>query len=145
GTGLDAWIVQREVSDPVGYVDLWLADAAEDPADRSARAAGWLDWFDAAKVEAVGLGLVTLRASGRDDPVVRVEDLRQQVDQPFGTHVAAWFDRADWLRDHDPLDARLRTAHGLQLRQEATHDPDEGAGWRMDRQYLVLPDGVRWV
>jgi len=145
GTGLDAWIVQREVSDPVGYVDLWLADAAEDPADRSARAAGWLDWFDAAKVEAVGLGLVTLRASGRDDPVVRVEDLRQQVDQPFGTHVAVWFDRADWLRDHDPLDARLRTAHGLQLRQEATHDPDEGAGWRMDRQYLVLPDGVRWV
>jgi methylase of polypeptide subunit release factors len=59
GTGLDAWVVQREVSDPVGYVNLWLADAAEDPATQPARAAAWLDWFDANKIEAVGLGLVT--------------------------------------------------------------------------------------
>ena len=34
GTGCDAWIVQREVSDPVEYVNLWLRDASEtfDPA-----------------------------------------------------------------------------------------------------------------
>ena len=45
GTGCDAWIVQREVSDPVEYVNLWLRDASEafDPA----RAEAWLDWFDA--------------------------------------------------------------------------------------------------
>jgi hypothetical protein len=143
GTGLDAWIVRREVSDPVGYVSLWLDDAAEDPAARSARAAAWLDWFDANKVEAVGLGLVTLRASGRDEPVVRVEDLRQAVDQPFGEHVAAWFDRADWLRAHDLLGARLRAADGLRLHQEATRDAS--GGWAVDRQLLALPDGARWV
>jgi hypothetical protein len=142
GTGLDAWIVQREVSDPVGYVSLWLADAAEDPAAQSARAADWLDWFDAHKVEAVGLGLVTLRAGGHADPVVRVEDLRQAVDQPMGTHIAAWFDRADWLRTHPLLDAKLRTADGLHLRQEASRAPD---GWTVDRQFLALTDGLRWV
>src|SRR6185295_16425325 len=91
GTGLDAWIIQREVSDPVGYVNLWLADAAADPAAQPQEAAAWLDWFDANKIEAVGLGLVTLRAAGHDDPVVRVEDLRQGVDQPLGAQIGPWF------------------------------------------------------
>ncbi len=145
GTGLDAWIIQREVSDPVGYVNLWLADAAEDPATQPQRAAAWLDWFDANKIEAVGLGLVTLRAAGHDDPTVRIEDLRQAVDQPMGDQVAAWFDRQDWLRGHSAetlLAARLRSAAGLQLRQEATQTAD---GWQVDRQLLVQTAGLHWV
>ncbi len=74
-------------------VELWLADAAQGGDIR--RTVEWLDWFDAHKVEAVGFGLVTLRRSGHEDPVVRVEDLRQAVDQPLGDQVAAWFDRQD--------------------------------------------------
>ncbi|MDF2583801.1 MAG: methyltransferase, partial [Mycobacterium sp.] len=31
GTGLHAWVVQRELADPVSYVSLWLADAGESP------------------------------------------------------------------------------------------------------------------
>jgi methylase of polypeptide subunit release factors len=145
GTGLDAWIIQREVSDPVGYVNLWLADAAEDPATQPARAATWLDWFDANKIEAVGLGLVTLRAGSHDDPAVRVEDLRQAVDQPLGSHVEPWFDRQDWLRGQSAdslLGARLVAADGLQLNQEATRGPE---GWQVDRQLLTLTGGLRWV
>lgn len=141
GTGLDAWVIQREVADPVTYVNMWLSDANE-PGDR---AADWLDWFDAHKIEAVGFGLVTLRKSGHDDPVVRVEDLRQQVEPPFGDRVAAWFDRQDWLRNRDAdgvLDARYRAADGLQLRQEATMGPE---GWAVDRQVLAMTGGLRWV
>jgi methylase of polypeptide subunit release factors len=144
-TGLDAWIVQREVSDPVSYVNLWLADAAEAPGDQPARAAEWLDWFDANKIEAVGLGLVTLRAAGHDVPSVRVEDLRQPVDQPLGEHVVAWFERQDWLRGMSAetiMDARLRMDADLQLRQEATHTAD---GWQVDRQLLAQTTGLRWV
>jgi methylase of polypeptide subunit release factors len=145
GTGLDAWVIQREVSDPVGYVNLWLADAAEDPAAQPVRAAAWLDWFDANKVEAVGLGLVTLRAGGHDDPTVRVEELRQPVDQPFGAQVEEWFGRQDWLRGQSLgtlLDGRLTAAGGLQLRQEASRGPD---GWQVDRQLLALTSGLHWV
>jgi methylase of polypeptide subunit release factors len=142
GTGLDAWVIEREVSDPVGYVSLWLADAAEDPAAQPALAAAWLDWLELHKVEAVGLGLITLRAAGRDDPRVRVETLRQPVDQPLGVQVAAWFDRQDLLATGSLLDVRLRTPEGLQLRQEATRGED---GWQVDRQLLALPDGLRWV
>lgn len=143
GGGLDAWVIQREVADPVAYVNLWLADASEraDPQ----RVAQWLDWFDAHKVEAVGFGLITLRRAGHDHPVVRVEDLRQPVDRPLGEQVVAWFDRQDWLHGRDAealLAARYRAADGLRLTQEATVGPD---GWAVDRQVLAMPHGLRWT
>jgi len=139
--GLDAWIIQREVCDPVEYVNLWLRDASE-PFD-PARAQAWLDWFDEHKVEAVGFGLVTLRRGGRDDPIVRVEDLRQAVEPPLGAQVAAWFDRQDWLsaRGATLLDARLRRADGLRLLQEANHDGDD---WEVSWQRVTLPGGLKW-
>jgi hypothetical protein len=143
GTGLDAWVIQREVADPMAYVNLWLADASEAADPR--RVEAWLDWFDANKVEAVGFGIVNLRRSGHDDPVVRVEDLRQSVQHPMGDQIAAWFDRQDWLRGRDAaglLSARYRTADGLELRQEATLG---GEGWAVDRQVLAMPTGLRWT
>lgn len=142
GTGLDAWVVQREVADPMTYVNMWRSDAGE--SDDPRRAAEWLDWFDAHKVEAVGFGLVNLRRGGHDDPIVRVEDLRQQVEAPFGTQIAAWFDRQDWLRGRDTaglLAATYRMADGLLLRQEATMGDE---GWGVDRQVLTMPHGLRW-
>ncbi|MEE6262991.1 DUF7782 domain-containing protein [Plantactinospora sonchi] len=143
GTGLDAWVIQREVADPMAYVNLWLSDASE--AADPQRAAAWLDWFDAQKVEAVGFGLVSLRRAGHDDPVVRVEDLRQQVPSPLGEQIAAWFDRQDWLRargDAGLLTTRFRAADGLQLRQEATMGDDD---WVVDRQVLAMSHGLRWT
>jgi methylase of polypeptide subunit release factors len=139
GTGCDAWIVQREVSDPVEYVNLWLRDASEafDPA----RAEAWLDWFDAVKTEGVGYGLVTLRRSGRDVPVVRVEELRQVPVPSLGAHVPGWFDRQNWLADNDVLDFSYEQAPGLRLTQEALFDADD---WAVDRQVLVQTDGLKW-
>ncbi|MDI5942733.1 methyltransferase, partial [Micromonospora sp. DH15] len=143
GTGLDAWVIQREVADPMAYVNLWLTDVGE--AADPHRAAAWLDWFDAHKVEAIGFGIVSLRRGGHADPVVRVEDLRQRVEPPLGGQIAAWFDRQDWLRAHGAdglLDARYRAAEGLQLRQEATMGDE---GWAVDRQVLAMPHGLRWT
>ncbi|MEU6076439.1 methyltransferase [Micromonospora sp. NPDC047074] len=143
GTGLDAWVVQREVADPMAYVNLWLTDVGEAADPR--RAAAWLDWFDAHKVEAVGFGIVSLRRAGHDTPVVRVEDLRQRVEPPLGDRVDAWFDRQDWLRARDTdglLAARFRAADDLQLRQEATMGDE---GWAVDRQVLAMPHGLRWT
>jgi methylase of polypeptide subunit release factors len=142
GTGLDAWVIQREVSDPVAYVNLWLSDAGEttDPVRR----AEWLDWFDAGKIEAVGLGLITLRNAGHDDPTVRIEDLRQPVEPPLGAAVTAWFERQDWLRAHpadDLLRTRLRAAPDLALHQEASLGAD---GWTVEHQRLALREGLRW-
>jgi hypothetical protein len=142
GSGLDVWAIQREVSDPHSYVDLWLTDAAEEHDPR--RAAEWLDWFDRQKVEAIGFGLVTARNAGHDTPVVRVETLRQALPRPFGGLVSAWFDRQDWLRyatADDLLDARYRAADGLRLHQEAVVGPE---GWDVVRQSLVQTAGLGW-
>jgi methylase of polypeptide subunit release factors len=138
GTGCDAWIVQREVSDPVEYVNLWLRDASEtfDPG----RAQAWLDWFDAAKATGVGYGVVTLRRSGRDVPVVRAEDLRQAPEPSLGAHVPSWFGTQDWLASHDVLAAAYARAPGLRLTQDAAFSDD----WVVDRQVLVQADGLRW-
>jgi methylase of polypeptide subunit release factors len=143
GTGCDAWVIQREVSDPVEYVNLWLRDAAETFDPR--RAEAWLDWFAAEKIEAVGFGLVTLRRTDKKDPLVRVEDLRQHVPPPFGTQVKEWFDRQDWLAANPGpalLDARLRRADGLRLTQDAAL---VGPDWEVDRQVLTMTDGLRWT
>ncbi|HEX6873518.1 MAG TPA: methyltransferase [Micromonosporaceae bacterium] len=143
GTGCDAWIIQREVSDPSEYVRLWLRDAAE-PVD-PARAEAWLDWFDANQIEAVGFGLVTVRAGGHADPMVRAEDLRQQVQPPLGEQIGAWWDRQDWLAAH-PGPALLgecyQRAPDLRLTQEAEHDGDD---WAVDRQVLALGGGLHWA
>nr|WP_198154127.1 methyltransferase [Catenuloplanes japonicus] len=142
GTGLDAWVIQREVADPMSYVDLWLADASDggDPH----RKAAWLDWFDAHRIEAVGFGLISLRHTGADDPAVRIEDLRQQVEGTLGERVRDWFGRQDWLRGHDRsglLATRYRLAEGTQLLQEATMGDE---GWLVDRQVLRMTQGARW-
>jgi methylase of polypeptide subunit release factors len=149
GSGCDAWVIQREVSDPVEYVNLWLRDASETVTSTGgvdpARAQAWLDWFDANRIEAVGFGLVTLRRGGRRDPVVRLEELRQSVEPPLGAQVVAWFDRQDWLAAHpgpDLLATRLRRPDGLRLTQEASHADGD---WRVDRQLLTQPDGLRWA
>ncbi|MFF5179233.1 methyltransferase [Micromonospora sp. NPDC000316] len=144
GTGLDAWVIQREVADPMAYVDLWLTDVGESTDPQ--RMAAWLDWFDAHKVEGIGFGIVSLRQGGHADPMVRVEDLRQRVEPPLGDQVGAWFDRQDFLRVRRDTDAllaeRYRAADGLQLRQEATMGDE---GWAVDRQVLAMPHGLRWT
>jgi len=119
-----------------------MSDAGEavDPE----RIAAWLDWFDAQRVESIGFGLVSLRRGGHDDPVVRVEELRQQVEAPLGAQVTAWFDRQDWLHERDLdalLAARYRAVDGLRLEQEASLGAD---GWEVGRQVLATTGGLRW-
>lgn len=142
GTGCDAWVWQREVQDPAEYAGMWLRDSQEDIGPAYERRYGeWLDWMCAHQVEAVGFGMVTMRATGAADPVVRVEDVRQQVSQPVAGPIADWFDRQDWLRSvPDLLGARLRAAPDVVLEQVASLN----GGWQVDVQRLHLTDGMRW-
>jgi hypothetical protein len=143
GTGCDAWVWQREVQDPGEYVSMWLRDGGEEGSPGyDGKYGRWLDWLAAHDVAAVGFGIVTLRASGSSDPVVRIEEVRHRVEQPTGPHIGSWFDRQDWLRGTPDLRAaRLTAAPGLQLEQQAGIGAD---GWEVDRQRLRLPDGLRW-
>jgi methylase of polypeptide subunit release factors len=73
GTGLDAWIVEREVQDPALYAETWIRDGGTLPRtgefDRLYGA--WLDDFRERGVTAVGFGYVVLRRPLDGAPTLR--------------------------------------------------------------------------
>lgn len=153
--GVDAWIIQREVADPDLHVGTWQRDAGLDLASPTARAqaGAWLDWMDAARVEAIGFGMITLRRpdEGRTDGpgTVVFEDLPGAVDDPLGPEVEGWLDRVDWLRAHAGddalLDARLTVAPSVVLERWADHRAEPGAeGWAEAGAAVARTDGPRW-
>lgn len=104
-SGLDGWVVQREVLDPAEYAETWLRDGGEsrdrDPAAWDAAVGAWLDDLTARGVDAVGLGFVVLRRPVEDRPgrtrLRRLEEQHGPVSGPLGPHVA------DVLAAHDLL------------------------------------------
>lgn len=124
GSGCDAWIVQREVSDPAEYVELWLKDAGLHGAPTyRERYDEWLEWFDAQLAVGVGFGWITLRKTSAQ-PVVRIEDWPHPVEQPLAAAIERWLADVDWLRENGDAklwEARLRVAEGVE--QEMIGEP----------------------
>jgi hypothetical protein len=94
--GLHAWVVQRELADPVSYVSLWLSDAGETPEETARRGGQWLDWFAEENIAGVGMGLISLRApaaggSGAPDHVF--EEISGAGEVVTGPAVDAFFAR----------------------------------------------------
>ena len=146
GLSCDAWVLQRDVQDPASYVSLWLADSGDTAGPAfQAKYDAWLAWFDAHDIEAIGFGMVLLKATRSTDPIVVIEEAMQPVAQPLGPHVSSWFDRQDWLRttsDEALLDASLRLATDVSLEQVAQRNPD--GGWKVLGQVLRQESGLRW-
>ncbi len=133
-TGCDALVLQRELLDPFEYIEIWLTDAgllgAPDYLERYTR---WLDYFAATGIESVGMGWITLRKSGRDQPELRFEDWPHAVHQPVGGALGDFFGAIEPSR----LDA-----HQFLSRRWATHPgvvkETVGAPGAADPQHLVL-------
>jgi methylase of polypeptide subunit release factors len=127
-SGLDGWVVQRELQDPAQYAELWMRDGGDPAPDRRAELyEAWLDDFAARRVESVGFGLVTLRRPVSGAPGLRrVEDLPGGLEEPVGEHVAACLAAHDWLwarTDGELLAERLRVAGDVT--EERYHRPGD--------------------
>lgn len=112
GTGLDAWVVQREVQDPAEYAETWARDGGHHPGtvDFNGMYAAWLDDFAARDVEAIGFGVVTLQRPRTDrEPFVDLMECGWPVASPMGPTVLAGLDARTWLAEHDD-DALLDVA-----------------------------------
>lgn len=89
--GMDAWIVQRERTDPAAYVELWLADAGlTGTAEYTRRYDEWLTWFEQEGIDAIGFGWLNLHNSQRDSPIITMEDWQGPIRGPIGPDVARW-------------------------------------------------------
>lgn len=112
GTGLDAWVVQRETQDPAEYAETWARDGGHHPgtADVDAMIAAWLDDFEARDVESIGFGVLTLQRPRADrPPFTDLMDVPTPVESPMGERVLAGLAARTWLAEHDD-DAVLDTA-----------------------------------
>lgn len=145
-TGCQAWVWQREVTDPGEYVSLWLRDAGEVPGTDSWRRRydRWLDWFTEAGVLGVGMGLVSIRRTGAGTTDVVCEDVPQPYERPAGAEIEGWFARRTWLRTAGTdglLDARLRADADL---IQTTHSLTGSQGWQPALLNLRRSHGMRW-
>ena len=94
-TGLDAWVVEREVQDAALYSETWIRDGGTRPGPEFDRLyAAWLDDFERRGVTAVGFGYLTLRASSRG--VRRLERLDSALGGSLGVHIAETLEASDW-------------------------------------------------
>ena len=97
-TGLDAWVVEREVQDAALYSETWIRDGGTRPGPEFDRLyEAWLDDFDRRGVTAVGFGYLTLRATSRG--LCRLERLDSAVGGGLGVHVAETLAANDWQWD----------------------------------------------
>lgn len=93
-SGLDGWVVQREVLDPAHYAETWLRDGGltpeRDRATWEAAAEAWMADLAARDVEAVGFGYLVLRRPAADvgPRRHRLEELSGPVGPALGERVA---------------------------------------------------------
>jgi methylase of polypeptide subunit release factors len=97
-TGLDAWLVEREVQDAALYSETWIRDGGTRPGDEfDALTEAWLDDFESRKVSKVGFGYLTLRRPRTGPPTLRrLERLGGPVGGALGEHFAETLAAHDW-------------------------------------------------
>lgn len=131
-SGLDGWVVQRELQDPAQYAETWIRDGGTTPdRDRAAwasRYGEWLDDFASRDVEGIGFGFVTLRKPLGEPSLRRLEEVTGTVRQPLGPSIAASLAAHDWLQsmtDGELADQRLVVAPDVTEERYLTPgDPD---------------------
>jgi len=103
GSGLDVWVVQRDVQDPAQYAELWARDGGHLPGTPGFERmyAAWLADFAARGVDSIGFGVVTVQrpATQRDTWVELVEE-SGPVAAPMGPAILAGLRARTWLAEH---------------------------------------------
>lgn len=131
GKSLDAWIIQREVQDPVEYAAMWLRDGGLTP-ERSGIAfenalAAWQEDFDSRQVSGVGMGYLVFHAPGAVvEPWRVLEEVPTSGQGALGEHVAQVIAAHEALRGLDDAQVaalKLHTASGLSKEEALTPTP----------------------
>jgi hypothetical protein len=104
GTGLDAWVVQRDQQDPAQYAETWARDGGHQPGTDAfdTMYTAWLADFAARGVVAIGFGVVTLqRPQTPREPWRDLMEVTGPVASPMGPAVLAGVRARTWLAEHD--------------------------------------------
>jgi methylase of polypeptide subunit release factors len=125
GTGLDAWIIERDTQDAAQYAETWIRDGGTKPGtpDFDRLYAAWLDDFEARRVTDVGFGYITLRMPLAGSPTLRrLERLHGSLgsnEAGLGLHLASVLVVHDWQAAR--TDAELASSH-LTVKPDVTEE-----------------------
>lgn len=115
GTGLDAWVIEREVQSAEQYAETWIRDGGVKPGGEfDTLYDAWLDDFASRRVTRVGFGYVTLRMPQGKSTLRRLERHHGGTGSAgLGEVIAATLRAHDWqfpLSDEALAQARLTVA-----------------------------------
>ena len=129
-TGLDAWMIEREVQDPALYAETWIRDGGTRPgtAEFDSLYSAWLDDFAERGVTSVGFGYLLLRRPL--DPAAprlrRFERISTPLGAGLGEHLAATVAAWDWLSSRDDVElAGTRFAVASDVTEERHYWPGD--------------------
>lgn len=134
-TGVIAWVLQRDVADPMLYVGTWLSDESIDPRSPEGfeRTRHWLAHFDDAGVTGVGFGYIAVKKIADDQPSdILVEEFPQPYSSFLGGEIEEYFARAEWLSaasEADILDSRYALRPGLAKEDVTVADSESQIGF----------------
>ncbi|RNI18317.1 DUF7059 domain-containing protein [Flexivirga caeni] len=116
GTGLDAWVVQRDTQDPAEYAELWSGDGGirSGTRDYERLYAAWLRDFAERGVAEIGFGVITVQLpQTRRRPWLDLVEVTGPVRSPMGPAIDAGLRARTWLAEAGEqrlLDAHLTVA-----------------------------------
>jgi hypothetical protein len=143
GIGCDALVLVREVLDPAAHAANWLRQT-EQPDRWEPEYDRWMAYYERHRIEAIGLGLITMRKGAGADGWFRAEQAEQDFAMPCGDHLGAAFELADFLGAHEG--DRLAAAH-LCVAPDVVLDERAGLhaerGWSVTDRRLRQTAGLR--
>ncbi len=102
---LEAWVVEREVLDPLAYAELWVRDGGTAPGSPAygPLVQAWLDDFAERGVTAIGFGYLVLRHASEAPTLARYERVAGAVGGALGPHITAALTAHDTIERLDDL------------------------------------------
>jgi hypothetical protein len=141
GTGCDTLVLVRETLEPAVHAASWLRQT-EAVDGWEPEYGQWMAYYARHRIEAIGIGLVTMRRRAGGEGWFRAEEATQDFAMPCGDHLGAAFELADFLAAHegDGLAATyLRVAPDVVLDERAR---PAGAGWSVTDRRLRQTAGL---
>jgi hypothetical protein len=141
GTGCDGLVLAREVLEPSAHAASWLRQT-ELSARWQPEYDDWMAYYERHRIEAIGLGLITMRKRTAENVWFRAEEAPQDFAMPCGDHLGAAFELADFLDGHpgdDLLDVALRVAPDVVLDERARA---ASPGWSVTDRRLRQTAGL---
>lgn len=139
----DVWIMHSEEVAPDTYAALWIRQSGYiDSPESAALFERWMCYYDDLGIEAISMGLATLRRRTSAENWFRILRTPDRMTGPCSADVERFFCVTDFLIDHDDsqlVRRKFKIAADVQMQQ--TCAPGDG-GWNVKTASIKRTEGI---